>query len=166
MADEWQRIGDLSQTSSAAFLQSMSIQMRFSSKVPRSGPPRASPRAPLKFQVAARDRLAGLIAWMSTHPEVDLSIERLAARVAVSPRNLSRQFVKAFGLPPGRVVEMLRLDAARMRIATTRGPIDRIAESVGFRSGDVFRRAFKRRFNTTPRNYRDRFRFPVRHAKQ
>lgn len=122
--------------------------------------------APLKFQVAARDRLAGLIAWMSTHPEVDLSIERLAARVAVSPRNLSRQFVKAFGLPPGRVVEMLRLDAARMRIATTRGPIDRIAESVGFRSGDVFRRAFKRRFNTTPRNYRDRFRFPVRHAKQ
>ena len=117
--------------------------------------------APLRFQVAARDRLAGLMAWMSTHPEADLSVERLAARVAVSPRNLSRQFVKAFGVPPGRVVELLRLDAARTRITTTCGSIDRIAESVGFRSGDVFRRAFMRRFNTSPSNYRDRFQVNV-----
>jgi transcriptional regulator GlxA family with amidase domain len=114
--------------------------------------------APLRFQVAARGRLAGLIAWMSTHPEANLSVERLAEKLATSPRNLTRQFVKAFGMPPGRVVEVLRLDAARTRIATTRGSIDGIAESVGFRSGDVFRRAFKRRFSTSPRNYRDRFR--------
>jgi len=114
--------------------------------------------APLQFQTSARDRLNDLIAWVSAHPEEDLSVEALAARICVSPRSLTRRFVKAFGLPPGRVVEMLRLDEARRRMTATRTSIARIAESVGFRSADTFRRAFERRFNTTPRHYRDRFR--------
>jgi transcriptional regulator GlxA family with amidase domain len=66
--------------------------------------------------------------------------------------------MKTFGLPPGRVAELLRLDEACRRLLTTHSAINRIAESVGFRSADVFRRAFERRFNTTPRHYRERFR--------
>jgi transcriptional regulator GlxA family with amidase domain len=114
--------------------------------------------APLRFQTAARDRLSDLIAWVSSHPQQDLSVEALAARICVSPRNLTRQFVRAFGLPPGRLVEILRLDEARRRMTVTQTPIARIAESVGFHSPDVFRRAFERRFHTTPRHYRERFR--------
>jgi transcriptional regulator GlxA family with amidase domain len=114
--------------------------------------------APLQFQASARDRLNELITWVSAHPEEDLSVEALAERICVSPRSLTRRFVKAFGLPPGRVVEMLRLDEARRRMMATRTSIARIAESVGFRSADTFRRAFERRFNVTPRHYRDRFR--------
>jgi AraC-like DNA-binding protein len=43
-------------------------------------------------------------------------------------------------------------------MTATHTSIARIAESVGFHSSDVFRRAFERRFHTTPRRYRDRFR--------
>jgi len=114
--------------------------------------------APLKFQTAGRNRLSEIIAWMSTHLTEDLSVAVLAARSCVTPRHLTRTFAKAFGLPPGRVAEMLRLDEACQRLTTTDSSIASVAESVGFRSADVFRRAFERRFNTTPRAYRERFR--------
>jgi transcriptional regulator GlxA family with amidase domain len=113
--------------------------------------------APLRFQTAARDQLGDLVAWMSEHPQDNLSVEALAERVGGSPRNLTRRFINTFGLPPGRVIEILRLDEARRRLVTTRGSIERVAKSVGFHSADVFRRAFERRFRITPRDYRNRF---------
>ena len=113
--------------------------------------------APLRFQVAARDRLGDLVAWMAAHPQNRLTVEALAERVGGSPRNLTRRFVNSFGLPPGRVIEILRLDEARRRLVTTRGSIEGVARSVGFHSADVFRRAFERRFKITPRAYRNRF---------
>jgi transcriptional regulator GlxA family with amidase domain len=113
--------------------------------------------APLQFQVAARDQLGDLVAWMAAHPQNDLTVEALAERVGGSPRNLTRRFVNSFGLPPGRVIEILRLDEARRRLVTTRGSIEGVARSVGFHSADVFRRAFERRFKITPRDYRNRF---------
>jgi transcriptional regulator GlxA family with amidase domain len=113
--------------------------------------------APLRFQVAARDQLGSLIAWMAAHPQDRLTVEALAERVGGSPRNLTRRFVNSFGLPPGRVIEILRLDEARRRLVTTRGSIEGVARSVGFHSADVFRRAFERRFRITPRDYRHRF---------
>jgi transcriptional regulator GlxA family with amidase domain len=113
--------------------------------------------APLRFQVAARDRLGDLVAWMAAHPQNHLTVEALAERVGGSPRNLTRRFVNSFGLPPGRVIEILRLDEARRRLVTTRGSIEGVARSVGFHSADVFRRAFERRFKITPRAYRNRF---------
>jgi transcriptional regulator GlxA family with amidase domain len=112
---------------------------------------------PLKFQINARDKLATLVAWMVSHPREDLSVEALAARLDTSVRHVTRKFKDAFGLPPGRVVESLRLDAARQWLLTSRRSIDDIGDAVGFRSADVFRRAFERRFGTTPSNYRARF---------
>jgi len=113
--------------------------------------------APLRFQVAARDQLGDLVAWITAHPQEHLTVESLAERAGSSPRNLTRRFVNSFGLPPGRVIEILRLDEARRRLLTSRGPIEAVAKSVGFRSADVFRRAFERRFRITPRDYRNRF---------
>jgi transcriptional regulator GlxA family with amidase domain len=112
---------------------------------------------PLRFQLAARDQLGDLVAWMAAHPQNHLTVEALAERVGGSPRNLTRRFVNSFGLPPGRVIEILRLDEARRRLITTHGSIEGVARSVGFHSADVFRRAFERRFKITPRDYRNRF---------
>jgi transcriptional regulator GlxA family with amidase domain len=113
--------------------------------------------APLRFQVAARDQLGELVAWLIAHLQEHVTVEALAERMGGSPRNLTRRFVNSFGLPPGRVIEILRLDEARRRLLTTRGSIEGVAKSVGFHSADVFRRAFERRFRITPRDYRNRF---------
>jgi transcriptional regulator GlxA family with amidase domain len=98
-----------------------------------------------------------LVAWVHAHLQQDLSVERMAARMGVSPRHFSRRFTAAMGCTPGQMVESARLDAARERLLASRDPVERIASSVGFASADVFRRRFARRFGISPRSYRERF---------
>jgi transcriptional regulator GlxA family with amidase domain len=117
---------------------------------------------PLRFQSETRDRLGELVTWIGAHLTADLSVEALASRACLSPRQLTRRFRSAFALSPGELVELLRLDEARLRLAGGRVSIERVAQSVGFGSADVFRRAFERRFGVAPRVYRARFALPAR----
>jgi transcriptional regulator GlxA family with amidase domain len=112
---------------------------------------------PLQFQARAGDRFADLAAWIASHLSDDLSVERLAARAALSPRQFSRRFTRAFGQTPSDQIEALRLDAARDHLTESSAQVESIATAVGFRSNDAFRRAFDRRFGLSPTEYRRRF---------
>lgn len=118
---------------------------------------------PLRFQARAGDRFADLAAWMVDHLDADLTVEALAARVGVSPRQFNRRFKAVFGVSPAHHVETLRLDAARDHLIGSGASIERVAEAVGFSSDDSFRRAFDRRFGLPPSDYRQRF-APIRAA--
>lgn len=113
--------------------------------------------APLAFQTQAGDRLGELAAWTLRHLGEDLSVERLAQRCNLSRRQLSRRFHETFGVAPAQYVERLRVDEARQRLSESRAPIERIAAALGFRSTDVFRRAFERQVGVAPAHYRARF---------
>lgn len=112
---------------------------------------------PLRFQARSAGRFADLAAWIPAHLAGDLSVEALAARVNCSPRHFARLFKESFGASPGEFVEGLRLAEAAERLLACDLPADRIAGSVGYASGDVFRRAFERRFGVPPSAYRARF---------
>jgi transcriptional regulator GlxA family with amidase domain len=112
---------------------------------------------PLQFQTRAGDRFADLAAWMVAHLEQDLSVETLAARAGLSSRQFNRRFKQLFGIGPGQQVETLRLDAARDHLVGSDASVQRIANAVGFKSDDAFRRAFDRRFGLSPIDYRRRF---------
>jgi transcriptional regulator GlxA family with amidase domain len=112
---------------------------------------------PLKFQTGASDRLGDLAAWMAGHLDRDLSVDVLAQRAAISPRHFARRFKATFRSSPAAFVEALRLDEARRRLTARATNIEGVADSVGFRSADVFRRAFARRFGISPAAYRERF---------
>ena len=112
---------------------------------------------PLRFQSRAGDRFAKLAAWITAHLADNLCVEALADRAGLSPRQFSRRFSQVFGQSPAQLVEALRLDTARERLAATGATIDSIAASVGFASSDAFRRAFDRRFGLAPSEYRARF---------
>jgi transcriptional regulator GlxA family with amidase domain len=112
---------------------------------------------PLQFQAKATDRFAELAAWIAENLATDLSIETLAERTALSPRQFNRRFTEAFGQNPSATIEALRLDAARERLTSSRAAVETIATTVGFRSADAFRRAFDRRFGLSPSEYRRRF---------
>lgn len=47
---------------------------------------------------------------------------------------------------------------ARHRLETTDDTLDRIATACGFNTTDTLTRAFRRRLDTTPAEYRNRFR--------
>lgn len=112
---------------------------------------------PLRFQTRAVDRFAELAAWLPDHLTENLTIEALAERVHASPRNFARTFKKTFGATVAEFVETLRLDASRERLEEGRRAIEDVALSVGFRSAEVFRRAFERRFGVSPSVYARHF---------
>jgi transcriptional regulator GlxA family with amidase domain len=111
----------------------------------------------LSFQAGTAGRLAELGTWMLEHLSSDLSVERLAERCQISPRQLTRRFQQAMGVSPAAYVERLRTEEASHRLLADNTPIERIAEAVGFASTDVFRRAFERRFGVAPAQFRARF---------
>jgi transcriptional regulator GlxA family with amidase domain len=112
---------------------------------------------PLQFQVQSRSRFADLLPWMLAHLEQDLSVEELAARVSLCPRQFSRRFIQEFGSSPASFVRRLRLDEARLRLSAPECTVEGVARSVGFSDSDNFRRAFERSFGISPSAYRGRF---------
>ncbi|MFI4935687.1 MAG: GlxA family transcriptional regulator [Caulobacterales bacterium] len=109
---------------------------------------------PLKAQSRAPSRLADLTAWIAGHLDADLSVETLADRAALSPRQLSRLFKETLGVSPATYVEHQRLDAAREVLTSSALSIDAIAALSGYRSADVFRRSFERSFGVSPSQHR------------
>lgn len=113
--------------------------------------------APLAAQAQATGRMGTLVEWLLAHLKDEITSERMAEQVSMSPRHFRRVFTDTFGTSPARFVEHLRLEQACMRLTRDRTSIDRIASSVGFHSADVFRRAFRTRYGATPGEYRERF---------
>lgn len=101
--------------------------------------------------------LRELQVWCAQNLPQDLSVESLASRVAMSPRNFARVFVREFGATPAAFVENLRIDASRGFLETTPRGLKEIAASVGFHSAEVMRRAFQRNVGVSPERYRERF---------
>ena len=103
------------------------------------------------------DRFGELTRWISDHLESDLSVEILAERSAMSPRNFARRFIEAMKVAPARYVQMLRIDAARRQLSGSDLPVARIAGRCGFASAEAMRLAFQRHLNVTPSDFRARF---------
>lgn len=116
--------------------------------------------APLAAQTAAEDpdRFAELTQWIGQNLAGELSVELLAERVAMSPRNFARRFVEAMKIAPAKYVEKMRVDAARRSLTDGELPIARIAERCGFASAEAMRLAFKRHLDIAPNDFRARFR--------
>lgn len=95
--------------------------------------------------------------WIIENLAHDLSVEKLAERVAMSPRNFTRVFTRETGTPPARYVEEVRLDAARQRLEQGREGLDQVAAATGFSNSLNLRRVFERQLQLTPSEYRARF---------
>lgn len=101
--------------------------------------------------------IAELQCWIREHLADDLAVEKLADRVAMSPRNFTRVFTRETGVPPARYVAEARLAAARERLEQSNETLERIAQITGFGSSINLRRSFERQLHLTPGEYRQRF---------
>jgi transcriptional regulator GlxA family with amidase domain len=99
-------------------------------------------------------RFVELIEWMRAHLADALTVERLAERAAMSPRNFARAFTAETGTTPAKAVERLRLEAARMAVESGRDSLERIAEITGFGDPGRMRRAFLRNLGQPPQALR------------
>lgn len=82
-------------------------------------------------QSGATGPVSELQSWILQNLTADLCVERLAERVAMSPRNFTRVFTRDVGVPPARYVTEARLAAARQLLEQTPYPLEVIAEKAG-----------------------------------
>ncbi len=113
----------------------------------------------LVFESSTRPDLQELQAWIIANPGVEHSVESLADRVAMSPRNFARQFQAATGTTPAKFVELVRLDAARQFLESEKLSIEAVALKSGFADAERMRRCFIKHLGIPPKDYRDRFGF-------
>jgi len=99
-------------------------------------------------------RFVELIEWTRAHLAEPLTVERLADRAAMSPRNFARAFAEETGATPAKAVERLRLETARTAVETSHAPLEQIAENAGFGDPGRMRRAFLRTFGQPPQALR------------
>lgn len=112
----------------------------------------------LAAQIAAEGRIQSIQHWILDHLSLDLTLNALASRTAMSIRNFSRVFQQETGITPADFVEMARVDSARRLLEDTETPLQRVASSCGFANPDTMRKAFLRCIGTGPSEYRERFR--------
>jgi transcriptional regulator GlxA family with amidase domain len=104
------------------------------------------------------DRFHELLKWIEKNLALDLTVEMMAERVAMSPRNFARRFVEKMQMAPAKYVERVRVDEARRLLTDTDLSLGRVAERCGFGSAETMRQAFKRHITIAPADFRARFR--------
>ena len=120
--------------------------------------------AQLSAQIADREPLREVQQWIAEHPAADLSVETLAERASLSPRQFARAFAAEVGMPPGRYVHRARLEAARRHLEDTAEGVEETARACGYGTPEAMRRAFVRALGVSPAEYRRRFRPKEHHA--
>ncbi|MGL3104212.1 GlxA family transcriptional regulator [Bradyrhizobium sp. BR 1432] len=119
----------------------------------------------LKAQSIRNNQISHVMDWALTNLDADLSIDALAKRAAMSPRNFSRAFMDEMMTTPARFVESIRVEAARILLETTPLSIQQISHRIGFGNPANMRRAFVRAFQTPPAEYRHNVERPMPRAE-
>jgi len=109
-------------------------------------------------QTPSSRRVDELRHYITTHLSDPLTVAHLAERLHLSDRQLTRIFAAELGATPAAYIESARVEAARNQLEAGDDTLERVARANGFGTVDTLHRAFRRRLNTTPAEYRNRFR--------
>jgi len=95
--------------------------------------------------------------FLFAHFHEPIDIDRLAAKVGMSPRNFARRFKAATGEAPLAYIHRLRINSARHYLESAHRSVREVGQSVGYEDAAFFRQLFRRYSGTSPREYRARF---------
>lgn len=98
-----------------------------------------------------------ICSWMLEHLNETITVESLAERISMSPRNFARVFVRETGKTPAKYIEMLRVESACRYLVDTRLSLKQIANSCGLGTVDNMRKVFLKLKNISPAVYRKNF---------
>ncbi|MEU6664335.1 DJ-1/PfpI family protein [Streptomyces sp. NPDC046821] len=109
-------------------------------------------------QVSTTRRIEDLRHHIMRNIGEPLTVADLAAFAHVSDRHLTRVFKTELGTTPHAYIESVRVEKARHDLESSDATLERIASTCGFGTTDTLVRAFRRQLDTTPTEYRRRFR--------
>lgn len=100
------------------------------------------------------DRIRSALSYAREHLHQPLTVADLADAACLSERQFGRLFRAETGQTPAKVIEQLRVEAARVRIEESGEALEAIARGVGFSDPERMRRAFIRVFGLSPQAMR------------
>jgi len=101
--------------------------------------------------------IAAIQDWLESNYSKNISIDGIAEKFAMSPRNFKRRFKNATGQTPITSLQYLRIEAAKRFLEETQTAVDEITYQIGYEDVSFFRKLFKRHTNLTPQEYRKKF---------
>ncbi len=104
-----------------------------------------------------QDIIEESVAFIRSHIEQELTVERIAAQVGYSPFHFCRIFAMAMGMPLMQYVRQMRLALARNELGGGCKVLD-VAIRYGFESASGFSKSFRRAFGYSPTAYTVRMR--------
>ncbi|HXU04829.1 MAG TPA: GlxA family transcriptional regulator [Polyangia bacterium] len=111
----------------------------------------------LRRQEKEPPRLRDISTFVVEHIDEPMLVDRIARRVGMSPRTLSRWCREHLGESPAAFVRRLRIDEARRLLEETSLPLKDITARTGLGDASTMWRVFTQRLGVTPAAYRQRF---------
>jgi transcriptional regulator GlxA family with amidase domain len=105
-------------------------------------------------EVETESRFSDLLAWARAHLNEPLDVAQLARESGMSERNFTRCFRQDLGTTPAKMIERIRVDAARTLLTAGHLRIEDIALEVGFGDAERMRRAVIRVTGHPPQSLR------------
>ena len=86
----------------------------------------------------------------------DVTLDDLAEKFFLSKPYLSKYIKEKSGMTFGDILKKVRMKKARAMLKSSSATVESIAESVGYQNVEHFNRVFKKMYNITPVQYRNR----------
>ncbi len=97
------------------------------------------------------------LSWIGENYNCTNPVAHMTDRAGLQPRTFARRFLAATGYHALEYVQELRIEAAKVLLATETTNVDEISVTVGYEDPTSFRRLFKRKAGLTPAVYRKKF---------
>ena len=104
-----------------------------------------------------KELIAGALELIHSEFPYLLGVDDLADRLGVSKSHLIREFHRAEGIPPGKYLELVRIEAAKRFLIQQDYPVSTVAGLVGYANGNYFCKVFRRVEGLSPGEYRRTF---------
>ncbi|WP_114494532.1 AraC family transcriptional regulator [Fontibacillus phaseoli] len=112
-----------------------------------------STEAPIRDMLAYRYQYA--VQYMEANHSASLTLDNVAEKLNISPRQLQRIFRNVNAeMPFSKVLEDIRLHAVCRKLEESASSIETIAVAEGFSNATYLHQVFRRRFGMTPSAYR------------
>ncbi len=100
--------------------------------------------------------VAAAVRFLDAHFAEPLRVEQVAASVFLSPDRFTEVFARTMGRTPRDYIRHLRVERARLLLATTGLSVSEVGLAAGFGEAAYFTRVFRAATGTTPREFRRR----------
>ena len=114
------------------------------------------PKVSQQEQIAA-ERMKQMLRFVEEHYAEELTVERIAASVALSESACLRSFRQMLGITPIQYVKQFRVEKAAELLRSTRLKTGEIGMECGFADGSYFIKTFREIKHCTPKEYRAKF---------